>query len=86
MAIVTRHGLRAPNALAIMPWAMRRYVPLPSYRWSKPKSLTHHTINPLAAAAGWGKRRGIPRQNPSPGATIWCHPSTTTFPENLKSP
>jgi len=80
MGIVTRHGLHPPNALTILSRAMRLYVPLRSDGWSKPASFTHHTINRLAAATGWSKRPRISRQNPSPGAAVWCHASTTTFP------
>ncbi len=86
MGVVTRHGLRLANALAIAPRAMLPRVPKPSYGWSKPVSLTHHTINLPASGRGWDKRRELSRQNPRPGTAIRRHASATIFSENLKSP
>ncbi len=86
MGVVTRHRLIPKNVLAIMPRAMRLLVPRPLYTRPKPESVIHLRINPLVAPTACGKIRAMAGQNQSPETAIRGYTSTTTCPENLKSP
>jgi hypothetical protein len=86
MAVVTRHGMRPPNALAVISQATGDLVPLPSRGSANAANVARHAKSPLPVGAVRSKTRTVAGQNPSSETVTRRHPSSTAFTENLKSP